>query len=525
VGLIERGDFGGSTSQNSLKVIHGGLRYLRDGSLRRVRMMARERTTWMRIAPHLVHPLAFVIPTSADLARGKLAMRFAFGLNDLVSYDRNRLPDPEKFLPGGRIISLEECARLLPGLGQYGMTGAAMWYDAQMHSSERLLLEFVHSAEEAGAAVANYVEATSLLRQGKCVIGVRVRDVLSEREFDLRSSMVINAAGAWIDHLLGTLEPAVRPQYSASIAVNLMVRQVWEGIAVGLPSKSARSSDFGGQNRLPRMIFVVPWRDRSILGTWHIPWPHPPDEFQMTDPLIQGFLDEANRAYPGLDLSLEDVEHAHWGFLPVESSGGQEGGVKLQREGVVVNHQKTDGVAGLISVVGVKYTTARLVAEKAMDLAVDQLGRKGLACQTHCTAVMGGHIDRFQAYLAEARAQTTAGLDAAITEHLVYSYGSQHHRLLESIAAQPALGERVDGQMPVTRAEIVHAVRQEMAQTLSDVIRRRTELGAGGLPSMETLRCCAELAGRELGWDSTRQSAEIELVLGEFPLARAGRAA
>ena len=146
VALIERGDFGCATSQNSLKVIHGGLRYLKDGNLKRIRTMACERTVWMKIAPHLVHPLACLTPTYDKISRNQLTMKVALGLNDMLSYDRNQLPDVEKNLPAGQILTREECARHLPGLDTTVITGAALWHDAQMHSSERMLLSFVISA-------------------------------------------------------------------------------------------------------------------------------------------------------------------------------------------------------------------------------------------------------------------------------------------------------------------------------------------------------------------------------------------
>jgi glycerol-3-phosphate dehydrogenase len=146
VALIERGDFGSATSQNSLKIIHGGLRYLQDGNLPRIRTMARERTTWMKIAPHLVHPLTCLTPTRQKLSRSRLALGVALTANDLLSFDRNHLSDPEKHLANGKLISQRELAHLLPGYDVSTSTGAAVWHDAQIYNTERLLLEFILSA-------------------------------------------------------------------------------------------------------------------------------------------------------------------------------------------------------------------------------------------------------------------------------------------------------------------------------------------------------------------------------------------
>jgi len=524
VALIERGDFGSATSQNSLKMIHGGLRYLRDGNLMRIRMMARERTTWMRIAPHLVHPLACITPTYPKLSRGRLAMGFALTINDLLSYDRNRLPDPGKYLPPGEMITNEECARFLPGLDVSGLTGGVIWHDAQMFSSERLLLEFVLSADQAGAAVANYVEAAGFLHQGKKITGVQARDVLSGSQFNIQSRVTLNCSGAWIDKLLERLGKSfTHPNYSASIALNLIIPQVWAGYAVGLPSQPAHRRERTDRKRHSQMFFIVPWRDKSIIGTWHIPWWYPPDEFRLTEGLVQDFIDEVNTAHPGLNLSLEDILHVHWGFLPTEDRGRQGEQVNLVREGTVIDHQAKDSLSGLISVLGVKYTTARAVAEQAVDLATKKLGAEGSECQTHTTPVRGGQIEGFQDYLTRAHALSPEGVSPEIIEHLVYTYGSEHTHLLKYILKQPDLGKRLDPNFPVIRAELVHAVRQEMAQTLSDVICRRTELGATGLPTQETLRTCAELMGKELGWDPSRQSMEIEALIQTYPFKQEER--
>jgi len=151
------------------------------------------------------------------------------------------------------------------------------------------------------------------------------------------------------------------------------------------------------------------------------------------------------------------------------------------------------------------------------------LGLQGIPCQTQSKPVHGGQIERFQDYLSQAKAQTPGGLDPEIVEHLVYTYGSEYKRLLNYVSEQPVLGARVDPNLPVTRAEVIHAVQQEMAQTLSDVIQRRTELGASGLPSRATLQSCAELMGQELGWTPSRLSMEIDALIQEYPFKQPER--
>ena len=331
VALIERGDFGSGTSQNSLKIIHGGLRYLQDGNLSRIRMMARERTTWMKIAPHLIHPLTCLIPTTQKMSRSRLATGLALMANDLLSFDRNYLFDPEKNILDGMIVSQRELSRILPGYDVSTSTGGAVWYDAQIYNSERLLLEFILSAVDGGAEVANYVEAISLLQQDNRIIGVRAKDFQTGQIFDIQSKLVINCAGAWMDCLLG--KAALRSDYATSIAMNVIVDQVWSGVAAGLTSQPVHGNP-------PQVLFIVPWRNKSMIGTSHIPWRDAPHTFKLSEAMVQEFLNQINSAHPALKLSLEDVRRVTWGFLPVNRADANKHPVRLTRDGVVIDHQK-----------------------------------------------------------------------------------------------------------------------------------------------------------------------------------------
>ena len=512
VALIERGDFGSGTSQNSLKIIHGGLRYLQDGNLSRFRMMARERTIWMKIAPHLVHPLTCLTPTSHKLSHSRLAMGIALITNDILSFDRNHLPDPEKELPDGMIVSQRELSRILPGYDASNSTGGAVWYDAQIYNSERLLLEFILSAAQAGAEVANYVEAIDFLQMDNRITGVRAKDCLTGQIFDIQSKLVINCAGAWLDCLLE--KAAVRSEYATSIAMNVVIDQVWSDVAVGLTSQPLN----GGSSQV---LFVVPWRNKSMIGTCHIPWQDPPHTFRLKEAMIQEFLDQINSAHRSLNLCLEDVRHVTWGFLPVHKVNANNLPVRLTRDGVVIDHQRKDGISGLISVLGVKYTTARAVAEQAIDLAVGKLGGKAKKCQTHVTQVRGGKIEDFRAFLRKAILKVPDVINEGSVEHLVYTYGSEYGNLVECMLKRADSARRVDPPLPVTVAEVEHAVRHEMALTLADVFRRRTELGSMGLQSVAALQKCSSLISHEFEWSFERQQHEINSVIQSYPLRHA----
>ena len=198
VAIIDKGDFGAATSFNNLKTLHGGLRSLQALNFTQMRLFIRERRALARILPHLVRPLPFVVPTTRNPKRSALAMRLALAVSDAVASDRNEgLSDPGTHLPDSRIVSREEALRLNPVIAPEGVTGGAVWYDYQMHSTDRVTLSFLLSAVDAGACAANYVQAQRFLQQNGRVIGVRVEDRLTSEAFAIRGTVVVNAAGPW----------------------------------------------------------------------------------------------------------------------------------------------------------------------------------------------------------------------------------------------------------------------------------------------------------------------------------------
>jgi glycerol-3-phosphate dehydrogenase len=517
--LIDRGDFGNATSANSLKIIHGGLRYLQDLNIRRVRGMVSERRAWLKIAPHLVHPLPFLMPTTRRITRSKTVLQTALRLSDLIGYDRNDFLDPQKWLPASQVLSKGDFLARVPGLKSQDVTGGAMWYDAQMYSSERLLFSVVRSAHQQGAVVANYIQATGFLRNENEIRGVIAEDVFTDQEFHIRARVVVIATGPWTDSLLNAPHKAETSlRFRPSIAINLVTRQILDGFALGVPSRYFITAENGSHDLRSRLLFIVPWRGYSIIGTLHVPYDGTPEGLQVDEHTIGDFLAEINAAYPPAQLSRDDVYHIHSGLLPVVDGDQSRHSVRLLRESVVYDHYDKDGLSGLISVIGVKYTTARSAAEIAIDLVFNKLGWEAPPCRTHETPLYGGQIDRFSDFVARAVSHRPHGLDPEVIERLVYHYGSQYHQILDYLDEDPNFGQTIRDNSLIIKAEIVHAVRAEMAQTLADVVLRRTGLGAAGPPDIASLRACAEIMGAELGWDQDGKNQQIDDVLAAYPL-------
>jgi glycerol-3-phosphate dehydrogenase len=518
VALLEKRDFGAATSANSLKTVHGGLRYLQDGNLRLVRKMVRERQALLRIAPHLVHPLPVVMPTHKHkLMRSKLVLGTAVKLNDLFSIDRNAGMDPSRALPNGRILSRSETRRILPGLDDDNLSGAVMWHDAQVYNSERLLLAFLLAAAQKGAQMANYVGVTGFLREGERVVGVSAVDELTGTTLKVRAQLVVNAAGPWVDQLLADLGTAVTPlKFRLSTAMNLVTRQILPDYAVGLTSHYAQPLRDGSVEKRSRVLFITPWRNYSLVGTLHAPYDGGPDDNWLSEQAIMAFIDEVNRAYPGAKLSRQDVYQVHRGFLPVTPDKTDPTTVKLVREGQVTDHALESGIEGLVTAVGVKYTTARYLAEKVVDLVFKKLKRPIPSCQTRQHPICGGYIRHFDQYVATSIEQWPLEMPLYQLERLLHNYGSSHRQLLPYFMAGQVWQQPVSAETDVTQAELIHAMRQEMACKLSDLVLRRTEIGSARQPALTTLHACAQLMAAELGWDKKRMDREIEEVMGVY---------
>ncbi len=513
--VVERGDFGAATSAGSLKLIHGGLRYLQHLDFARMRLSIRERRHMLRMAPHLVHPLPFLIPCYGHGIRGPEAMRAALLANDLISADRNRgLSDDAHRIPRGRMISAAECRRRLPGVPERGLTGAAIFWDAQMYSSERLTLAFGLSAAEQGAALANYAEAVGFdLRNGR-IVAVRVRDRLGGADLALRARVVLNMTGPWSDITLARLHGAERDRsVRRSKGIQLIVRRLPCEIAYGIESRSERDKTA----RIPRgnrSYFATPWRGATIIGTTDTLFAGDPDAFGVTEEDIAGFLSAFDQAHPGAGLSRADVRFWCGGLRPLGDVDADPDHVQASNRPEIVDHARAGGPANLLTVVGVKYTVVRALAEQAAAWAVARLGRGDVRPRTTERRLVGGDVEDVRALVHGLEREF--GLPAETAERLGRCHGSATPRLVRSMLSDPMLAAPLAPQTDIRRGEVVHACREEAAVRLADVVFRRTELGALGHPGRAALEAAAAAAATELGWDAARAAREVEEVEAAF---------
>jgi glycerol-3-phosphate dehydrogenase len=523
VALVEMGDFGHATSSNHHKIIHGGFRYLQHADLKRMRESIRERRALLRIAPHLVHPLPFLIPTYKRLLQRKLLLSLALKLNDLIGVDRNRNLDSCKTIPRGRVISKAGFVRLCPSLDQRDITGGAIFFDGQVTNPNRLNLTLLISAVQAGAGVANYVEATGFLRQRNQIMGIHIRDALQGNSWTVRARVVVNCAGPWADRMVEALGGAVKPSLTGLCkSFVLVTRPLVNGIAVGVPGRFEYTDRDAIVKKGFRYFFITPWRNTSLIGTFQSRYDGNSGALKVSEQEIGDAIRVINTALPAAELQRHDVISVLRGIVPGADDFDHDGQAQLKKHHEIRDHAAEDGIEGLLSVIGVKYTTARSVAERTVDCVFEKLGRKSPECETAQTPVYGGAIDSFEEFLARAVATRPSRIDVDTAEHLALTYGTAREEILRYCDSEPSWSERVGRNSPVIKAEVLHAVRDEMAQKLSDVIFRRTDLGTAGHPGDDALAACAEIMGAELGWSRQRIGKELQEVQSEFEYATCG---
>ena len=497
VGVIDKGDFGGATSFNNFKTLHGGLRSLQSANLRQMRLFIRERRAFARILPHLVQPLPFVVATTRNPTRSSIVMRMALAINDAVASDRHKgLTDPGTHLPPGTIISREEALRLNPVISPNGVTGGALWYDYQMTSADRVTLSFLLAAVGAGAVAANYVRASGFLQQQGRVTGVRAEDRLTGEAFDIQGAAVVNAAGPWAASLMAGLPVAVQgePPPMLSRAMNIVTKP--------LVTTHACGGVAGG-----RFLFLVPWRNVAMIGTSHDAHVGAPDRLEVSRWDVEAFLKDAREAFPHAAISMSDVRLVHRGLLPMVSGRGTH--VRLLKESQVVDHQR-HGLPGLISIFGVRYTTARWTAELAVNAVFRSLGHATPPpCRTADTPLVGGGMSHVGNFLKAVVLRDVEGLEPSALRRIAMAYGTDYDRVLQMARDIPALARPLSRDCNVRGAEILYAVRHEMAVKLEDAVIRRTEAGASGHPGTDALEQAAAIMAEPLGWDEWRTRNEV----------------
>jgi glycerol-3-phosphate dehydrogenase len=488
--LVDRHDFAGGASFHHHRTLHGGLRYLQKLDLVRLRESVRERRAWARMAPQFIAPQAFAIQAGGSRGKAPGLMQAAFTADALLTADRNRGIDASMQLPRGEIVADEGRAALDTG-GLLPDGPLAVWHDYRTVHPERLTFAVARAAAEAGAVLANYMDVVDLLRDGRTIIGAIVRDGVDGERWQIDARVVINATGAVAGRLMSAM--GIRSSPLLVKALNVVTSRPAPAVACGAPTADGR------------LLFALPSQGKLSIGTWHGSEPCGADAHLVTPDELDAFMRQIGEAFPDLQLSLADVTVVQRGVVPATMKRGR---LELADRPVIREHRQ-DGISGAVTLMGVKYTTARAAAEYAVTLAMAQIG--GAKPSRTASLPLPGMVP------TGGPPASVRGLDAGVWQQLQRVYGTHAGRLASMANARPDLAERIVPDLPVSGLQIVEAARHEMALTLEDVILRRTSLGSAGYPGDAAVMKVEALMREEAGWSSNRAADEVQL-LKEFYL-------
>ena len=476
--LVEQGDFAGGASSKTSKLIHGGLRYLEHGHLRLVFESLRERRTLKTIAPALVHPLPLMVPVYQGGARPAWKVSLGLSLYDLLAWGRNTRS--HRMVPARKAVALESELR------QEGLRAAGVFQDCQMDDA-RLCLANILQAAAFGAVCCNYVRLRALLKSGGRVCGGAVEDIDTGRSIEVQARVVVNAAGPWADR--------VRQLSDASAAQRLAPTK---GSHLILP-RLTQHALFVEARKDRRMFFILPWGEHSLVGTTERLVDGALEDLRASSDEVGYLLEEVQRALPGRHLTEDDVIATYAGARPLLAYAGTSS--RASRE-----HRIEEDQAGLVSVMGGKYTTYRLMAQQAVDGLMRRHHWTGDRCLTDQISV----LEAVHPVTADHWQDITRTIDPDLLARLLTRYGAAAARILQLLAREPALGRRVCLHHEEIAAEIVHAFEQELACTVTDVLARRTRIAWSSCQGLDLLSTVVDLFQRYGGLTEEQVAAQVD---------------
>ncbi|MDT7805171.1 MAG: glycerol-3-phosphate dehydrogenase [Actinomycetota bacterium] len=498
VALVEARDFAAGTSSRSSKLIHGGLRYLEQLDFKLVREALKERGLLLQtLAPHLVRPVRFLVPlTHRVWERGYIGAGVT--LYDTLGGARA--------LPRHRHLSKRGAFKVAPALADDALVGAIQYYDAQVDDA-RHTMTIARTAAEQGASVLTRARVTSLLRDGERVIGAKVVDRESGVEFEVRARTVIAATGVWSDDMSEAAGIPAPFTVRASKGIHLVVPREKIDLDTGLILRTEKS-----------VLFVIPWGKHWLVGTTDTEWDLDREHPAASRADVDYVLEHLN-AVLRTPVTHDDIEGVYAGLRPLLAAKAAAT-TKLSRE-----HAVAHPVPGLVIVAGGKYTTYRVMAADAVDVAVEEIDRPTPPSWTDRLPIVGaaGYHELWDGRFALA---SRAGLPVARIEHLLGRYGSAIEDVLASVAERPDLGAPLPGAAEYLKAEVVYAVSHEGALHLEDVLTRRTRISIEERDRGVTAApWVAELMAPLLGWDAPKQEREVANYLARVEAERTAQEA
>ena len=480
--LLDKGDIGAGTSSASTRLIHGGLRYLEHAEFGLVRESLREREILLRIAPHLVKPLPILVPIFRWSRRGRTKIQSGMVAYDLLSWDKS--------LPRHRLLSPTDTLKQAPGLTTDGLVGAGLYSDAQVEYAERLVLENVLDAAKHGVVVRTYSRVSGFANEAGQTVGVEFVDLMTNETHTANSAVFINASGPWVDELLAGKHQD-RRLIGGTKGSHIVVAPF-----AGAPTVAMYVEARADQ----RPFFIIPWHGNYLIGTTNIRYTGSPDDVRIEEAEVAYLLQETNAFFPAAQLKQSSILFTFSGVRPLAFSSARD------EQSITRRHflRESQGTPGLISIVGGKLTTYRQVAEETVDLIGKRLNRSLPRCTTHEDALPGALNSSSLADFLKG-----ASLSERTTEHLLKLYGARARKVAELALSDSRLAQVIDEESGGAGAQIVFAFKEEFAQTLSDVLLRRTLWAFNSNRGANVVKVSAAFCADYFGWSTQRVAQEL----------------
>ncbi|GAB4553541.1 MAG: glycerol-3-phosphate dehydrogenase [Pleurocapsa sp.] len=493
--LIEKGDFAGGSSSWSTRLIHGGLRYLEYFEFPLVRESLKEREVLLRTAPHLVNPLLLTIPIYGDRSRPYWKIWAGMILYDIFSFD--------KTLPLHRMLPKAKFQQLFRSVDRENLTGGAQYYDGQVPLAERLCLENMISAQNAGATVLNYVEVTELPIKERRITDVVCQDKLTGETFTIAGSedaVVINTSGPWVDKVckLGNKQGQDTPIGDARKMGGTKGSHIVVNPFPGAPQGSSLYVEAKSDGR---PFFIVPWLGMYLIGTTDLPFKGDLENVKADNDEIDYLLQETNYIIPTANLGRDDIVFTYSGVRPLPNAEGKKPG-SITRKHIIFDHSK-EGVRNLYSLIGGKLTTYRNVGEEMVNKVLKKMQKPLQPCRTDSLPLPGCILPDDKRRQQAIRDYGSI-LSMTVIEHLFNVYGARALEVLTLTKEHSELAESISPRLPDIKAQIVYAVNSEFAHNLIDIARRRTSLAMKGNYGLDLLPVMTETLQKYCGWSQER---------------------
>ena len=495
VALIESDDFASGTSSRSSKLIHGGLRYLEQYDFKLVREALHERELLVSaLAPHLVKPVAFLYPLQE-----KVKERTYVGAG-LALYDALR--GFKRALPGHKHLSQKTISEIAPSLRTDVITGAIRYFDAQVDDARHTMM-IARTAKRHGAVIVTQASVDSLIKKNKRVTGAVVIDSLSKKKISVKASTVIMCAGVWSDELHKKF--GIEPGYEVKMS---------KGVHITLPGDAIKAHEGVIIKTAVSVLFIIPWKDQWMIGTTDTEYLGDPNAPLADRSDVQYIIDQANRVLSPR-ISIDQVIGVFAGLRPLVANKKATDTTKLSRE-----HTVDRPVPGFVSLAGGKYTTYRVMAKDAVDMATNDITKLTSESITAKLPIIGA--DGYFALTQQVEMLSAKyNLKQETITHLLNRYGSDISDILDLIEEDRKLAAPLTRALPYLKAEIIYAVTSEGAHSVCDVLERRTRIWFEAENFGEDLApAVADLIAPYLGWKAAQKKQSIAAYLAKVDAAK-----